>query len=55
MNINKIYLKAIEEHRRCNICNKILTKKDLEINNIIMTLNIAKQKNFAHKTCLIRR
>lgn len=54
MNIKEIYANAVNENKICNICNKKLTLKDVEINNIIMTIN-KNHKNFAHKTCLIGR
>ena len=39
----------------CNICKEEITKKDIEKGNIITTINKLKNKNYAHKTCLIRR
>ena len=51
--IKKIY-NSVSNHN-CSICNKLITAKDVEINNCIATITGNKQKHFAHKTCLIRR
>lgn len=53
MDIKKLYLKAVNHN--CNICNKLITMKDVEINNCIATITKNKQKQFVHTTCLIRR
>ena len=55
MDIKKLLEKNPNMHVFCNICNEEITKKDIEINNIIATITGKKNKNFVHKTCIIRR
>ena len=50
MDIKKAYEKAI--NKNCNICNKMINVKDVEINNCIATITKKKQMQFVHKTCL---
>lgn len=53
LKLRKEYEKAI--NKKCNICNKIITEKDLDINNVIATITKKKQAQFVHTTCLFRR